>query len=165
MPLLNYIIWNVSPEITTFSLPFSDQAITLRWYGVLFALGFIISQQILYFIYRKENKSEKDVDTITVYMIVATIIGARLGHVVFYEPDMLWNDPLAVFLPFEFTPEFRFTGLQGLASHGGAFGILLAIWLYSRKKRPGQNYWQVLDRIVILVALTGALIRLGNLDR
>lgn len=155
MAILSYIIWNGSPEI------FSIGSFALRWYGLFFALGFLISQQILYYMYRQEGKPEKDVDTLTIYMVVATIIGARLGHVIFYQPEIIWTDPLGIFLPFEFSP-FRFTGLQGLASHGGAIGILFALWLYSRKKKPGQNYLQVLDRIVILVALTGALIRLGN---
>ncbi|MDQ2657652.1 MAG: prolipoprotein diacylglyceryl transferase, partial [Bacteroidota bacterium] len=155
MALLSYIIWNGRPEI------FTLESFELRWYGLFFALGFLISQQILYYIYRKEGKPESDVDTLTIYMVVATILGARLGHVIFYQPEIIWESPLSVFLPFEFSP-FKFTGLQGLASHGGAIGILTAIWLYSRKKKPGQNYFQVVDRIVILVALTGALIRLGN---
>lgn len=156
MTYLNYIIWNGSPEI------FSVGSFSLRWYGLLFALGFLISQQILYYIFKKEGKPEKDVDTLTIYMIVATIVGARLGHVIFYQPELFIENPLSIFLPFEFSPTFRFTGLQGLASHGGAFGILFALWLYARKKRPGQNYMQVLDRIVIVTALTGALIRFGN---
>ena len=160
MNILNYIIWNGSPDIFSFDSPLGT--ISLRWYGLLFALGFLISQQILYYIHRQEGKPEKDVDILTIYMIVATILGARLGHVIFYQPEILWQDPLGVLLPFEFKPEFRFTGLKGLASHGGAIGILFALWLYSRKKKPGQNYLQVLDRIVILVALTGALIRFGN---
>lgn len=155
MSILSYIIWNGSPEI------FNIGGYALRWYGLLFALGFLISQQILYYIYKKEGKPQKDVDTLTIYMVLATIIGARLGHVIFYQPELLAEDPLKVFLPFELSP-FRFTGLQGLASHGGAIGILFALWLYSRKKKPGQSYLQVVDRIVILVALTGALIRLGN---
>lgn len=155
MGILNFIIWNGSPEI------FSIGSFALRWYGLFFALGFLISQQILYYIYRKEGKPEKDVDTLTIYMVIATIIGARLGHVIFYQPEIITEDPLSIFLPFEFSP-FRFTGLQGLASHGAAIGILFALWLYSRKKKPGQSYLQVVDRIVILVALTGALIRLGN---
>ena len=155
MAYLNFIIWNGSPEI------FELGSFALRWYGLFFALGFLISQQILYYMYREEGKPEKDVETLTIYMVVATIIGARLGHVIFYDPEIIWNDPLAIFLPFEFSP-FRFTGLQGLASHGGAIGILFALWLYSRKKKTGQSYFQVLDRIVILVALTGALIRFGN---
>lgn len=155
MATLSYIIWNGNPEI------FSVGSFALRWYGLFFALGFLISQQILYYMFRKEGKPEKDVDTLTIYMIVATILGARLGHVLFYQPEIIWQEPLSIFLPFEFSP-FKFTGLQGLASHGGAIGILFALWLYSRKRKPGQNYFQILDRIVILVALTGALIRLGN---
>lgn len=155
MALLSFIIWNGSPEIFTIG------SFELRWYGLFFALGFLISQQILYYMYRKEGKPESDVDTLTIYMVLATIIGARLGHVIFYQPEIIWEEPFSVFLPFELNP-FKFTGLQGLASHGGAIGILFAIWLYSRKRKPGQNYFQVVDRIVILVALTGALIRLGN---
>ena len=153
---LNYIIWNGSPEI------FSIGPITLRWYGLLFATGFLISQQILYYMFRQEGKPERDVETLTIYMVVATILGARLGHILFYQPDIIWKDPLGILLPFEFSPSFKFTGLQGLASHGAAVGILFGLWLYSRKKKPNQNYLQVLDRIVILVALTGALIRFGN---
>ena len=155
MAILSYLIWNWDPEI------FSIGTFALRWYGLFFALGFLISQQILYYMFRKEGKPESDVDTLTIYMIVATIIGARLGHVLFYQPEIIFEEPLSIFLPFEFSP-FRFTGLQGLASHGAAIGILLALWLYSRKKKPGQNYIYILDRIVILIAMTGALIRLGN---
>lgn len=155
MTTLSFIIWNGSPEI------FAAGSFALRWYGLFFALGFLISQQILYYIYKQEGKPEKDVETLTIYMVVATILGARLGHVIFYQPEIIWEDPLGIFLPVEFNP-FRFTGLQGLASHGGAIAILFALWLYSRKRKPGQSYFQVVDRIVILVALTGALIRLGN---
>jgi len=174
--MFNLIIWSGSPEIFSFDSPLG--VISLRWYGVLFALGFLLSQQILYYMYKKEGKPEADVETLTIYMIVATILGARLGHVIFYQPEIIWQDPLGIILPFQFTPEFRFTGLQGLASHGAAIGILFGLWLYSRKKikimsddgktvlrverRQNQNYLQVLDRIVILVALTGCLIRLGN---
>jgi prolipoprotein diacylglyceryltransferase len=150
--LLNFFIWNGSPEIFSFHLPYVDKQITLRWYGLLFALGFLISQQILYYIYRKEGKPESDVDKLTLYMVIATIIGARLGHVLFYEPERYLNDPIKILKVWE----------GGLASHGAAIAILFALWLYARKKKPGQNYFQVVDRIVILVALTGALIRFGN---
>ena len=115
----------------------------------------------MYYFYKQEGKPEKDVDTLTIYMVIATIIGARLGHVIFYQPEIITENPLSIFLPFEFSP-FRFTGLQGLASHGATIGILSALWIYSRKKKPGQTFLQVVDRIVIVVALTGALIRLGN---
>jgi phosphatidylglycerol---prolipoprotein diacylglyceryl transferase len=155
MSILNFIIWNGSPEI------FSYGSFSLRWYGLFFALGFLISQQFMYHFYKKEGKPEKDVDTLTIYMVIATILGARLGHVIFYQPEIITENPLSIFLPFEFNP-FRFTGLQGLASHGATIGILTALWLYSRKKKPNQSFLQVVDRIVIVVALTGALIRLGN---
>jgi phosphatidylglycerol:prolipoprotein diacylglycerol transferase len=153
---LSFIIWNGSPDI------FSIGPITLRWYGLLFASGFLITQQILYYMFKQEGKPDKDVDTLTIYMVVATILGARLGHIIFYDPQIIWEDPLGILLPFEFKPEFKFTGLMGLASHGAAIGILFGLWLYSRKRKPGQNYLQTLDRIVILVAFTGALIRFGN---
>jgi prolipoprotein diacylglyceryltransferase len=152
MTIFSYIFWTASPEIFTIPIPFLDTQLTLRWYGLLFALGFLISQQILYYIFKKEGKPEADVDTLTIYMVVSTIIGARLGHVLFYEPERYLENPLDIFKIWE----------GGLASHGAAIGILFALWLYSRKNKPGQSYMQILDRIVILVALTGALIRLGN---
>ncbi len=146
MNLLSYIIWNGSPDI------FSLGPITLRWYGLLFALGFLLSQQILYYIFKKEGKPEKDVDTLTIYMVVATIIGARLGHVFFYEPARYLANPIDIIKIWE----------GGLASHGAGVAIFIALWLYARKNKPGQSYFQTLDRIAILVALTGALIRFGN---
>jgi phosphatidylglycerol---prolipoprotein diacylglyceryl transferase len=150
----SFIIWNASPEI------FGYHQLSLRWYGLLFALGFLVSQQILYYMHKKEGKPEREVDTLTIIMVVATILGARLGHVIFYQPEIIWEDPLSILLPFEFTPKFRFIGLQGLASHGGAIAIFLALWLYARKRKLA--YLHVLDRIAILVALTGAFIRMGN---
>ena len=153
--MISYIIWNGSPEILSIG------SFSLRWYGLLFALGFLVSQQVMYYIFRKEGRPEKHVDTLTIYMVVATILGARLGHVIFYQPELFVTDPLSILLPFEFYP-FKFTGLQGLASHGAAFGILFALWLFSRKKDHEMSYLQILDRIVIVVALTGALIRFGN---
>jgi phosphatidylglycerol---prolipoprotein diacylglyceryl transferase len=153
MTTLSYIIWNASPDIFTLPIPVIDKELTLRWYGLLFALGFLISQQLLYYIFKKEGKPEKDVDTLTIYMVIATIVGARLGHVLFYEPARYFANPIDILKVWE----------GGLASHGGAAGILIALWLYARKKKPGQNYLQTLDRIVILVALTGALIRFGNM--
>jgi prolipoprotein diacylglyceryl transferase len=153
--MISYIIWNGSPEILSLG------SFSLRWYGLLFALGFLISQQVMYHIFRKEGRPEKHIDTLTVYMVVATILGARLGHVIFYQPELFVTDPLSILLPFELSP-FKFTGLQGLASHGAAFGILFAVWLFSRRKQHAISYLQILDRIVIVVALTGAMIRLGN---
>jgi phosphatidylglycerol:prolipoprotein diacylglycerol transferase len=160
MNYLNYIVWDPSPDI------FSVGSWEMRWYGLLFALGFLIAQQIMFYIYRKEGKPERDVEALTFFMVIATILGARLGHVLFYEPDKYFSKPLSILKVWE----------GGLASHGAAFGILIAIYLYvnylvkidfgkfevKKRKRPGQNYLWVVDRLVIVVALVGALIRLGN---
>ena len=162
----SFIIWNGSPEI------FSYGPIALRWYGLLFAMGFLVSQQILYYMNKKEGKPEKEVDTLTILMVIATIVGARLGHVIFYQPEIIWEEPISVLLPIEFSQpfsfsnfmgwikSFRFTGFLGLASHGGALGIFLALWWYARSRK--LSYLHVLDRIAILVAITGAFIRFGN---
>ncbi len=167
MSILSFFIWEAMPELFTFPdfIPLLGGR-PVRYYGLLFALGFLISQQILFYIYRKEGKPEKDVETLTIVMVIATVLGARLGHVFFYEPEKYLANPIDILKIHE----------GGLASHGAAFGILFALWIYSRYrikigwtsfsakriKRPGQNYFQVVDRIVIVVALTGCLIRFGN---
>lgn len=169
--MLEYIIWSPVPEIIPGGLFGNDYS--PRWYGLLFAMGFIIGQQILYYMFRQEGKPEKDVDTITIFMVVGTIIGARFGHVFFYEPEIFLNNPLDLFAVWK----------GGLASHGAAIGILIAIWLYvnydikakfaviipynlnikkRNRKQEGQSFLFVIDRIVILVALGGAFIRMGN---
>lgn len=160
MNYLNYIVWDPAPEI------FSIGSWEMRWYGLLWAIGFLIGQQVMFYIYRKENKPERDVEALTIIMVVATILGARLGHVLFYEPDKYLSNPLSILKIWE----------GGLASHGAAIGILLAIYVFvnyviridfgtfeiKKRKRPGQNYLWVVDRLVIVVALIGSLIRLGN---
>ncbi|WP_154856987.1 prolipoprotein diacylglyceryl transferase [Cyclobacterium xiamenense] len=143
--ILYYVVWSPNPAV------FSGFD-RLRWYSLLFALGFIISQQIMVHFFRKEGQDEQLVDRLTIYMVVATILGARLGHVLFYEPARYLSNPIDILKVWE----------GGLASHGAAIGILFALWLYA-KKTPGQSYLWVVDRIVIVVALTGALIRIGNL--
>lgn len=139
------LVWSPSPSIV--DLGFTQ----LRWYGLLFATGFILSQQVMFRIFKAEGKPERDVETLTFYMVIATIIGARLGHVLFYEPARYFAHPLEILKIWE----------GGLASHGGAIGILIGLYLYAKKK-PGQSYMWLLDRLVIVVALTGAMIRCGN---
>jgi len=150
---LLYIIWNSDPDIfTIFSRP-------IRWYGLLFALGFLLAQQLLLWMLKKElpqeekyqKRAEKDVETLTIYLVLATIIGARLGHVLFYEPDKYFQNPIDILKIWE----------GGLASHGATIAILFSLWLFSRK-RPHWTWLQIVDRIVIVVALVGTLIRLGN---
>ncbi len=152
-----YIVWDVKPQIADLGF------IELRWYSLLFLLGFIIGYYILSKIFKKEGLPIELLDKLTFYVVISTIIGARLGHCLFYEPEIYLRHPLRMILPFEGTPgkNFHFTGYQGLASHGGAIGLLIGLYLYARKfKKP---YLWILDRIAIVTALAGALIRLGNL--
>ncbi len=142
---LNYVVWDPSQSV------FAGFE-RLRWYSLLFALGFIISQQFMVYFFRKEGQDETLVDKLTIYMVLATIIGARLGHVLFYEPEKYLSNPIEILKVWE----------GGLASHGAAIAILFALWLYA-KRTPGQSYLWVVDRIVIVTAMTGALIRVGNL--
>jgi prolipoprotein diacylglyceryl transferase len=149
-----YIIWNANPDIYTFHINGSE--LPLRWYGVLFASGFLIAQQILYYIFRKDLKPSGDVDKLAIYIIVGTVLGARLGHYIFYEWEMLLQEPGAWFISL-ITPPF-----SGLASHGATIGIPLSIYFYARQKSDQSFLW-VVDRIAIVAPLSGAFIRLGNL--
>ena len=152
--LLSSIMWDVSPEI--FNLNIFGFKLPITWYGVFFASGFLIGQQILYYIFRKDGKSKGDVDTLTIYVVIATIIGARLGHYLFYEWQMLFEAPFKWLLDLV-TPPFA-----GLASHGATISILIALYIYSRKK-IGESFLWVVDRVVIPVSVGGAMIRFGNL--
>jgi phosphatidylglycerol---prolipoprotein diacylglyceryl transferase len=143
--MLAYITWDVSPIIAQLG------PLTLRWYGLLFAAGFIIGSFILTHIYRQEKVSPRWVDVITIYMLIGTVLGARLGHVLFYDPGHYLSNPLEILKIWE----------GGLASHGATLGILLAVWLFSRNNK--FDYLWTLDRIVIVVATGGLCIRLGNL--
>ncbi|MCG8340495.1 MAG: prolipoprotein diacylglyceryl transferase [Cytophagales bacterium] len=172
MPLLHYIIWNVNPTI------FDIGSIGIRWYGLLFVTGFLVSQKVGMYIFQQEGKPAREVETLTLYIVLATVIGARLGHVLFYDFAYFSKHPLEIFLPISFEPTFKFVGYQGLASHGAAIGILIAVYLYAnydirlqllppqckmtKSKRKGQSYLWILDHIVIVVALAGCFIRLGN---
>ncbi|WP_400192064.1 prolipoprotein diacylglyceryl transferase [Hymenobacter sp. B81] len=145
--MLAYITWDVSPIIAQLG------PLTLRWYGLLFAAAFIIGSLLLTHIYKAERVSARWVDVITIYMVLGTVLGARLGHVLFYDPD------------YYLTREHFFDIFKiwegGLASHGATIGILLATWLFARNNK--FDYLWVLDRIVIVVATGGMCIRLGNL--
>src|SRR5258708_10835990 len=145
--VLTYIIWDIDPNI--FTIPIINHP--LRWYGLFFALAFLISQQIMYFIYKKEGRPTTEVDTLTIYLVVATIVGARLGHALFYDPIFYFQNPLKIIMTWE----------GGLASHGGVIGILIATYLFARKTKV--SYLWMLDRIAIVAALTFCMIRLGNL--
>ena len=144
--IISSIFWNVSPEIIKLG-PFS-----LRWYGLLFALAFVFGYIILTKVYKLEKKSQADLEQLSIYVILGTVIGARLGHCLFYDPVYYLSHPIEIIKVWE----------GGLASHGAAIGILISIYLISKKQKDKSMLW-ILDRLVIVVALGGALIRLGNL--
>jgi prolipoprotein diacylglyceryl transferase len=127
----------------------------------LFAAGFVFSYLILNRYFKQVGLKEEYLDKLTVYMVVATIIGARLGHVFFYDWDYYHDHLAEIILPFRFEPEFQFTGFQGLASHGGIFAVFIALYLYSRKHKI--RFLWILDMLSLVGPLAGACIRLGNL--
>jgi len=139
------ITWDVNPEI------FRIGSFAVRWYGLLFASSFLFGYIIMNKMFKNENLPESVLDRLTVYMALGTIIGARLGHCFFYEPGYYLSNPIEIFKIWR----------GGLASHGAAIGILIALWLFVRKEK--KDYAWVIDRIAIVVAISGFFIRTGNL--
>lgn len=154
--ILNYITWNVDP------VALSLGPLQIRWYGLFWAVGFLLGYLLMSKIYKHEKMPDWSMDSLLLYMLVSTVIGARVGHCLFYEPEYYLVHPLDMLKIWE----------GGLASHGGAIGILLGLLLYVRnfnkstKKAKGEKthitYLWILDRVVIAVCLVGSLIRLGN---
>ena len=154
--LLNYVNWNVDPVM------FHLGNFGLRYYSIGFLLAFFFGYVILNRMFKREKVETKYLDSLVVWMFLAVLVGARLGHCLFYEPDYFCTSEhwLEIFLPFNIKTG-QFTGYQGLASHGAAIAVILMIWFFSRKNNI--NAWWIFDRLVIVVALGGAFIRLGNL--
>ncbi|WP_138989744.1 prolipoprotein diacylglyceryl transferase [Larkinella sp. C7] len=151
---LVFIIWDFDPRIYTLAIFGGEWPIA--WYGLLFAASFLGGQLVMRYIYKRDRKPVADLEILMLYVVLATVIGARLGHYLFYEWELLVAQPgrwltSMLSLPFE-----------GLASHGATIVIPVALYLYSRK-RSDQPFLWVVDRLVIAVSLGGALIRLGNL--
>ena len=142
---LQIIPWDVNPEI------FRIGSFAVRWYGLLFASSFLIGYFILLRIFRNENLSDALLDKLTMYMALGVIIGARLGHCLIYEPEYYLSKPIEILKVWK----------GGLASHGGAAGILIAVGIFAYKEKKG--YFWTLDRVAIVVALAGFFIRMGNL--
>ncbi|HYX09602.1 MAG TPA: prolipoprotein diacylglyceryl transferase [Bacteroidales bacterium] len=143
--ILQFITWNVNPEI----LPVGP--LSIRWYGLLFAASFLFGYLILQKVFKREGVSQEVLDRLTVYMAIGTIVGARLGHVIFYDPVYYFSNPIRILKIWE----------GGLASHGAAIGILIALYLFAKKSK--KSFLWTMDRIVIVVALAGFFIRTGNL--
>jgi phosphatidylglycerol---prolipoprotein diacylglyceryl transferase len=144
--ILAFIHWNVSPEI------FSLGPVHVRWYGLMFAVGFLFGLQHGEKMFKHENLDPKWLESLFYYLIIATIVGARLGHVLFYGWDYYSQHPIEIFYIWQ----------GGLASHGGVLGIILAMFIWSKYVSKRSILW-VLDRVVVPSIFVGALIRLGNL--
>lgn len=148
------IVWNPSEGLDL-------GIITLRYYSLMFVVAFGLGWVIMKKIYDREGETTEKLDKLFIYTVVATLLGARLGHVFFYDWDYFKDHPAEILLPFRFSPEFEFTGFAGLASHGAAIAIIIATIWYSRKIIHRPVLW-VLDRIVIPVTSGGIFVRLGN---
>jgi phosphatidylglycerol---prolipoprotein diacylglyceryl transferase len=144
--IIGFITWNVNPEIFHLG-PFS-----IRWYGLLFASGFLIGYYLGEKMFKWENVNPKWLDSLFIYLIVATVVGARLGHILFYGFDYYMQHPIEIIKVWH----------GGLASHGGAIGIMVALFFFSKYVTKRSILW-TLDRVVIPTALVAAMIRTGNL--
>ena len=143
--IFSAITWNVDPEI------FSIGQLSIRWYGLLFATAFLSGYIVFTRYLATERLNSEMLDRLLIYIAIGTVVGARLGHCFFYEPEYFLKNPIEILKIWK----------GGLASHGAAIGILLALWLYVRRHK--LSFLWLIDRIVIVVALGGAFIRLGNL--
>ena len=144
--MLASIVWDVDPTI------FEIGGREIRWYGLMWGIGFLLAYKYAEWIFKKENRPEEWTDRLFVYSMVGVIVGARLGHCLFYQWDYYTSNPVEILKIWE----------GGLASHGGTLGAILAAWLFSRKITK-QSVWWLFDRIIPSVALLCFCIRFGNL--
>jgi phosphatidylglycerol---prolipoprotein diacylglyceryl transferase len=143
--ILNYIHWDINPEI------FRIGSFAVRWYGLLFAMAFYAGYLVFTRIFKQEGIALEVLDKLTLYVFIGTVLGARLGHCLFYQPEYYLSHPIEIIKIWE----------GGLASHGAGIGILIALWFFARNiKKP---YFWIIDRVAMTVALAGFFIRLGNL--
>lgn len=160
MTILNYILWN--PSLEAFRLG----GFSIRWYSLCWLIGLLMAYLMVKRLYKEQKIKEELFDPLFFYCFIGILVGARLGHCLFYQPDYFltsWSHVVEMLLPIHFLPDggWRFTGYEGLASHGGTLGLMIALWLYVRKTKIG--IWQVLDNIAIATPVTACFIRLGNL--
>lgn len=158
--LLNYIVWN--PDLEAFNLG----PITVRWYGLMWIIGLALAYLVVKRLYKEQKIKDELFDPLFIYCFFGILIGARLGHCIFYQPgDFLtsWKGIIEMLLPIHFMADgsWKVVGYAGLASHGGTLGLMIALWLYVRK--TNLSIWTVLDNIAIATGITACFIRLGNL--
>lgn len=157
MTNLIYILWH--PDIVAFHLgPFE-----VRWYSLCWVIGMMAVYWLMHRLYREQNIPDEKFDPMLVYCFLGILIGARLGHCLFYEPEYFLAHPMEMILPMRqsMDGQWHFTGYEGLASHGGTLGLMLALWLYCRKTR--LNIMHVLDNVAIVTPICACAIRIGNL--
>lgn len=158
-PLL-YILWN--PDLVAVRIG----GFALRWYSLCWLLGLLAAFLIVRKLYKEQKIKPELFDPLFIYCFIGILIGSRLGHCLFYEPDYFLSSGrhmVEMVLPIRFMADvsWRFTGYEGLASHGGTIGLIIALWLYVRRTKV--NLWRVLDNVAIATPVTACLIRLGNL--
>lgn len=149
------IDWNPSDTLINLG------PIPIKYYSLMFVVAFLGGLQIMKKIFKNEGVSEEKLDTLFIYSVISILLGARLGHVFFYDWDYYQNNLLEIILPFRLNP-FKFTGIAGLASHGAAIGVIIAMYFY-HKKYPDIKLSWILDRVVLPVAFGAIFVRLGNL--
>ncbi|ARV09113.1 prolipoprotein diacylglyceryl transferase [Winogradskyella sp. PC-19] len=133
----------------------------LHFYSVMWIVAFVLGFLITKRIYKNEGESDESLDSLFIYSVLGIMLGARLGHVIFYQPDLITDDFFSIFLPFKFKGGFEFTGFQGLASHGAAIAMIISMYLYNKKVLKKTVLW-ILDRVVVPVALGAVFVRIGN---
>ena len=150
-----FITWNPSLTIGPF-----------RWYSLCWLIGLALAYFVVKRLYKEQKIKDELFDPLFFYCFLGILVGARLGHCLFYQPDYFltsWKGVVEMFLPIHFLQDggWKFTGYEGLASHGGTLGLIIALWLYVRRTK--LSIWQVLDNIAIATGVTACFIRLGNL--
>ena len=133
----------------------------IHYYSLMWMAAFVTGWYLMKKIYKNEGQSDEKLDGLFMYSVLGIMIGARLGHVVFYQSELFKEDFLSVFLPFRFSGGFEFTGFRGLASHGAAIGMIISMYIYNNKILKKSVLW-ILDRVVIASALGAVFIRVGN---
>lgn len=157
MNIPGYILWN--PDVVAFSLG----PVEVRWYSLLWCIGLFAVYQLMHYLFKEQKLGEDKFEPMFLYCFLGILIGARLGHCLFYEPGYYLSHPMEMILPMRKFPdgEWHFTGYEGLASHGGTLGLMIAIVLYSRSVK--LNLMHVLDNVAIVTPICACAIRLGNL--